>query len=72
MNGNFQAVQLLKAVEVQEILRVSRATAYRLMRSGALPTIRINGVVRVPLQDLIQWMNEKKRCAKPTADSLTC
>jgi predicted DNA-binding transcriptional regulator AlpA len=48
--------RLLKAVEVQRILNLSRANVYRLMKGEVLPTVRIRGVVRVPYRDLLKWI----------------
>jgi predicted DNA-binding transcriptional regulator AlpA len=54
--------RLLKAVEIQRELGVSRATAYRLMTDGTLPTYRFGGrngrrpMVRVSLKELRAWL----------------
>ena len=48
--------RLLKATEVQQILNLSRANVYRLMKSEVLPTVRIRGAVRVPYRDLLRWI----------------
>ena len=40
--------QLLTVREVAARLRVSRATVYRLVRSGALPVLRISNAIRIP------------------------
>ena len=41
------SVSLLKAEQVAEILNISKAMAYRLMRHGQIPTIRIGRAKRV-------------------------
>ena len=45
---------LLKAKEVAEILKISRAMAYNLMRREEIPTVRIRKCRRVRPEDLIQ------------------
>jgi excisionase family DNA binding protein len=52
---------LLKVGEVAEMLRVSRALAYRLIRSGELPGVQIGHAVRVLASDLEEYV---KRCRK--------
>ena len=51
--------RLLKSEEVAEILQVSRAHAYVLMKRGEIPCVRIGKIVRVRLEDLEQYINEK-------------
>jgi excisionase family DNA binding protein len=51
--------RLLKSEEVAEILQVSRAHAYMLMRRGEIPTVRIGKVVRVRREDLERYIHEK-------------
>lgn len=59
---------LLKAAEVQRILKLSRANVYRLMKSEVLPTVRIRGAVRVPYHALLKWIESHTRPgAKPAA-----
>ena len=40
--------QLLTVREVAALLRVSRATIYRLVQTGALPTLRVSNSIRIP------------------------
>jgi excisionase family DNA binding protein len=40
--------QLLTVREVADRLRVSRATVYRLVASGALPVLRVSNSIRIP------------------------
>lgn len=47
---------LFRGPEVAEALGISRALAYRWMRSGILPVVRVNGSVRVPQAALLQWV----------------
>lgn len=60
MNTQSQWVEqnkpLLKALEVAEILNISRALAYRLISNGDIPAIRINHSVRVRSEDLQEYI----------------
>jgi excisionase family DNA binding protein len=50
--------QLLRTEEVAQRLNISLATAYRWMKAGVLPVVRIAGArsVRVPESALEQWI----------------
>lgn len=50
---------LLRATEVAAALGVGRATAYELMASGELPTVRIGRAVRVPRAALERWVQAR-------------
>lgn len=55
-NGHGVILPLLTLEETEQILKVSRGTIYRLMRSGELPVVRIGGrtlVERPVLRDFI-------------------
>jgi excisionase family DNA binding protein len=43
---------LLRVPEAAESLSVSRAKVYELIRSGALPSVKIDGSRRIRLEDL--------------------
>lgn len=47
---------LLKAKEVAEILKISRAMAYNLMLRGEIPTVRIGKCRQVRPEDLIKYI----------------
>ena len=55
--------KLLKAIEVAEILNVSRALAYRLMQHGKIRTVFIEGVRRVRPEDLREYIED---CLSPS------
>lgn len=44
--------------EVADILRISRALAYRWVAEGRLPVIKIGRVTRIPKLELEQWMRD--------------
>ncbi len=50
---------LLKPSEVAEALGVGRTTAYELIRTGRLPTIRVGRSVRVPRAELERWLTDQ-------------
>ena len=52
--------RLLKAVEVAQILNISRSLAYRLLKEGQIPVIRINQAVRVHHRDLQQFIEQNR------------
>lgn len=54
---------LLRAPEVAKLLGVSRAKAYRLIKAGELPTVRIGGSVRVPREALREWISANTEVA---------
>jgi len=47
---------LLKPVEAADKLRISRSKAYELIAQGVIPSIRVGGSVRVPLDALRGWI----------------
>jgi excisionase family DNA binding protein len=51
--------KLLTPGEVAEVLKVSKAKAYSLLKNGEIPTVRIGALVRVRQQDLERYVNEK-------------
>lgn len=50
--------KLLKAIQVAQILNVSRAFAYQLMRKGVIPTVKILGARRVRQEDLHRFIQD--------------
>ena len=53
--------KLLTAIQVAEILNISKAGAYNLMQRGQLPSLKIGRSVRVILRDLEQFIQENKQ-----------
>ena len=49
----------LTAPEVGEVLGISRASAYELVRSKGFPSMRIGTRILVPKDKLIAWINEQ-------------
>ena len=51
--------KLLTPAVVAEILRVSMAKAYTLLKQGEIPVVRIGKNVRVRREDLERYINDK-------------
>ena len=51
--------RLLKPAEVADILQISRAKAYLLLKQGEIPTVRIGTLVRVRRGDLERYIYNK-------------
>jgi excisionase family DNA binding protein len=66
-----QKDRLLRASEVQKELGVSRATAYRMMTDGTLPSYRFGGrngrraMIRVSYKELWGWIAAHKTAGAP-------
>ena len=45
-------IRLLKAMDVADILNISRSMAYRLMQSENIPTVHLGKAIRVRPEDL--------------------
>ena len=57
---NYEDLPLtLTAPEVGEVLGISRASAYELVRSKGFPSIRIGTRILVPKDKLSAWINEQ-------------
>lgn len=44
--------------DVQDILQISRNTAYKLVTSGAFPVLRIGRNYRIPAEGFDAWLNQ--------------
>ena len=47
---------LLRPAEAGEAIGVSRSKAYELIASGEIPSVRVGGCVRVPVEALRAWV----------------
>lgn len=54
---------LLRPLEAADVLGCGRSTIYALLAEGTLPSVRIGGSVRVPLNALRAWIDEQARAA---------
>jgi excisionase family DNA binding protein len=49
--------------ELSKVLKVTRRTIYRMLEDGQLPfAIKIHGSWRFKEEDLMTWLEGKKRC----------
>jgi len=53
-------MELLKTKEAIVLLNISRATLYRLIKSGDIQPIRLHRDLRFKKQDLIDFVDSKK------------
>lgn len=50
---------LLRPIEAAEAIGIGRSKIYELLASGELPSIRIGGSVRVPVDALHAWIDRQ-------------
>lgn len=55
--GPFGGDRLLTVAEVADHMRVSNMTVYRLIKSGALPAIRVGKNYRIRSRDLAAYLD---------------
>jgi excisionase family DNA binding protein len=53
----FSEVRLLTVNEVADLLRVSRMTVYRLIKTGEMPALRVGRSYRLREQDVHTYLN---------------
>ncbi len=59
MPHNDVARLLYRPAEAAEAIGVSRSRVYELISSGDIPSIRVGGVVRVPVDSLREWVTRQ-------------
>jgi excisionase family DNA binding protein len=47
---------LLRPAEAAEVIGIGRSKMYELLASGELPSIKIGGSVRIPMEGLKAWI----------------
>lgn len=57
---------MLRVKETAESLGVSRAKAYELIAAGEIPSVRLGGSVRVPVEALRTWVDSQTKKPKPS------
>lgn len=53
--------KLLKAADVAQRLNISRPLAYRLIQHGQIPSVLVNGSIRVQAVDLEEYIRKHYR-----------
>lgn len=59
MLSQYDAV--LTVTELQEILGVGRNTAYSLLRSGAVPSIKVGKKYRIPKDAVLHYLAQRRK-----------
>lgn len=62
--------ELLTVEAAARLLMVGRATAYSWARGGLIPTVHVNGLIRVPRAALMRWIEAQTQGVMP--DSTAC
>lgn len=52
--------EFLSVAELALRLRVSRTTAYNLVRTNEVPSIRLGGSIRIPTSALDRWLSDRE------------
>lgn len=52
-------VELLTVEDIMKHLKISRTKAYELVKKS-IPTIKIGKLIRIKLEDYIQWLQNQK------------
>ena len=60
---------LLKPMEVAELLGLSRSKVFEMLAAEELPVVRIGRMVRIPRQELDEWIRDRVRW-QPSARGL--
>jgi len=47
---------LLKPMEAAQLISCGRAVIYKLIADGTIPSVRLSGTLRVPMEGLRQWV----------------
>jgi excisionase family DNA binding protein len=67
--STYPAPRFLTVAELADYLRVSPRTAYQLVTDGDVPTVRVGGQWRIPVDELERWRLEgggfKRKAAQP-------
>jgi excisionase family DNA binding protein len=48
----------LRVRDVQTLLGISRDKAYRMIKAGTLPSVRVGGSIRIPVAELTAYLAE--------------
>ena len=60
---------LLRVNEAAALAAIGRSKAYQLIASGEWPAITVGRCVRVPVDDLLAWIEEQKQQARAARES---
>lgn len=54
-------IEFLSVAELGARLRVSRTTAYLLVRTREVPSIRLGGTIRIPVSAFDRWLADREQ-----------
>ena len=57
--GAHESLVALRVKEAAENLKIGASKTYQLIASGELPAVRIGGSVRVPVDELKAWVQQR-------------
>jgi excisionase family DNA binding protein len=60
---------LVRPTKAAQLADISRSVAYELIAQGVWPSVRVGRSLRVPVKDLLAWVEANKRPAAVTAAS---
>ena len=63
-------MQLITIKELSEILKVKKKTLYQWALLGQIPSLKLNGVLRFDLEDIMQWISDCKKEAHSSYNPL--
>jgi excisionase family DNA binding protein len=58
---------VLTVPEMAKVLRIGRGSAYELVRSGGVPSVKVGKLVRIPRDGLILWMSKGNQSTEEVA-----
>jgi excisionase family DNA binding protein len=60
---------ILTVQEAAAFLRIGRTVAYEAIRTGAIPSVRIGKLIRVPREALLTWIASQGQPDNPAPDA---
>jgi excisionase family DNA binding protein len=60
---------LLRPAKAAQLADISRSVAYDLIAKGEWPAVRVGRSLRVPVKDLVAWVEANKHPSKPSSGS---
>jgi len=60
INEKYNTIQsaVYTVAEIQEILKISRRSAYELVKQNLFPVIKIKTSIRIPKKGFNEWLNK--------------
>jgi excisionase family DNA binding protein len=62
---------LLRPAKAAQLADISRSVAYDLIARGVWPAVRVGRSLRVPVKDLLEWVETNKELASTTCPRKT-